>query len=201
MNNYDWIKYVDTYLNINEIINEYFNKMRKSFNHDEIEEKSYYLSIELMRMIPFKGDKQLIINDKSGICLLKNNIDFLINDLDKILQENSDTLAKIKRIRNKYEHEPHNIKAAYSTSSGAYAGIGFYYKNELIPIDTKDMTYIIWDLNILMNKIQKFVYTVEKEHEEEFDIFVKNYIKDIKIRKNIEYNNLYTRIPKWPNDK
>ena len=200
MNKYDWIKYVDTYLNINEMINENFNKIRKSFDHNEIEEKSYYLAIELMRMIPFKGDKKIKISEKSGICLLKSKIDFLINDLDKILQENKETLAKIKRIRNKYEHEPHNIKAAYSTSSGAYAGIGFYYKDELIPIDTKDMTYIIWELNILMNKIQKYVYTIENEHEEEFDIFVKNHIKDIKTRKNVEYNNLYTRIPKWPND-
>jgi len=46
-----------------------------------------------------------------------------------------------------------------------------------------------------MNKIQKYIYNVEKDHKEEFDIFVKEYIKIIKTRKNVEYNKTYVRIP------
>ena len=104
---------------------------------------------------------------------------------------------KIKKIRNKYQHEHHNVKSAFSTGSGAYAGIGFYCKKDLVSINTMELTYIIYDLNILMDKIQDLVYKTEEEHKEELDIFTKEEITIIKNRKNIEYNSTYVRIPRW----
>ena len=59
-----------------------------------------------------------------------------------------------------------------------------------------ELTYIIYDLNILMNKIQKLIYKIEEEHEKELDVFVKETIKTIKKRKNVEYNKTYVRIPR-----
>ena len=197
MGNYKWIESLNTYLYIVERINEHFNKMRRTSDHDEIEEEAFYLCIEILRMVPFGGKEELQIIKKDGICLLKNDIDFLIEDLNKILQQNVEIFKKVKKIRNKYEHEPHNVNSAFSTGSGAYSGIGFYCKEDLISINTMELTYIIYDLNILMNKIQQLVYKIEEEHEKEFDIFIKEAIKIIRKRKNIEYNNTYVRIPRW----
>lgn len=197
MEKYRWIQSINTYLYIVERINEHFNKMRRTSEHDEIEEEAFYLCIEILRMIPFDGKDELQLIKKDGICLLKNDIDFLIEDLNKILQKNAEIFKKIKKIRNKYEHEPHNVNSAFSTGSGAYAGIGFYCKKDLISINTMELTYIIYDLNILMNKIQQLIYKTENEHDKEFDIFIKETVNIIRKRKNIEYNKTYVRIPRW----
>lgn len=197
MNDYKWIESINTYFYIIEQINEHFYKMRRTFNHDEIEEESFFLCIEILRMIPFEGKEELQLIKKDGICLLRKNIPFLIEELNKILQKNGEILKKIKKIRNKYEHEPHNVNSVFSTGSGAYAGIGFYCNKDLVSINTMELTYIIYDLNILMNKIKQFVYEIQREHENEFDIFVKEAIEKIKIRKNIEYNSTYVRIYRW----
>lgn len=197
MEKYRWIQSINTYLYIVESINEHFNKMRRTSEHDEIEEEAFYLCIEILRMVPFDGKEELQLIKKDGICLLKNDIDFLIEDLNKILQKNAEIFKKIKKIRNKYEHEPHNVNSAFSTGSGAYAGIGFYCKKDLVSINTMELNYIIYDLNKLMNKIQQLVYRIEEEHDEEFDIYIKECIKNIKNRKNIEYNKTYVRIPRW----
>lgn len=197
MNKYRWIEYLDTYLYIEERINDHFNIMRRTSEHDEIEEEAFYLCTELLRMVPFKGKDELLLIEDAGICLLRNNINFLMNDLNRILQENEEIFRKVKKIRNKYEHEPHNVNSAFSTGSGAYSGIGFYYKKDLISINTMELTYIIYDLNILMNKIQQLVYKIEEEHNYEFDIYIKKAIETIKQRKNIEYNKTYVRFPRW----
>ena len=197
MEKYRWIQSINTYLYIVERINEHFNKMRRTSDHDEIEEEAFYLCIEILRMIPFDGKDELQLIKKDGICLLKNDIDFLIEDLNKILQKNAEIFKKIKKIRNKYEHEPHNVNSAFSTGSGAYAGIGFYCKKDLISINTMELTYIIYDLNILMNKIQQLIYKIENEHDKEFDIFIKETVNIIRKRKNIDYNKTYVRIPRW----
>ena len=197
MEEFKWIENLNVYLFIVERINNHFNKMRRTSEHAEIEEEAFYLCIEILRMVPFDGKEELQLIKKDGICLLKNNIDFLIEDLNKILQKNAEIFKKIKKIRNKYEHEPHNVNSAFSTGSGAYAGIGFYCKKDLVSINTMELTYIIYDLNKLMNKIQQLVYRIEEEHDEEFDIYIKESIKNIKNRKNIEYNKTYVRIPRW----
>ena len=197
MEKYRWIQSINTYLYIVERINEHFNRMRRTSEHDEIEEEAFYLCIEILRMIPFDGKEELQLIKKDGICLLKNDIDFLIEDLNKILQKNAEIFKKIKKIRNKYEHEPHNVNSDFSTGSGAYAGIGFYCKKDLISINTMELTYIIYNLNTLMNKIQQLVYKIENEHGKEFDIFIKETVNIIRKRKNIEYNKTYVRIPRW----
>lgn len=197
MEKFKWIENLNIYLFIVERINNHFNKMRRTSEHAEIEEEAFYLCVEILRMVPFDGKEKLQLIKKDGICLLKNNIDFLIEDLNKILQKNAEIFKKIKKIRNKYEHEPHNVNSAFSTGSGAYAGIGFYCKKDLVSINTMELTYIIYDLNKLMNKIQQLVYRIEEEHDEEFDIYIKESIKNIKNRKNIEYNKTYVRIPRW----
>ena len=195
MNEYKWIEDINVYLYIVESINEHFNLLKRTLIHEEIEKEFYYLCVELLRIFQFKNISEGVIKD-DGICLLSNDVDFLIKDLNTILFNNNEFFLKIKRIRNKYEHEPHNINSAFSTGSNAYSGIGFYYKNDLISINTMELTYIIYDLNLLMNKVQKYICDVENAHKEEFDIFTKEHINNIKERKNIEYNKTYVRIPR-----
>lgn len=100
--------------------------------YEEIEQHFFYLSTELLRLIPFT-ENSIFLNFKDGICLLKDHISFLEGDLKKILQENSKTFIKIKKIRNKYEHEPYNVNGAFSTgplSHNPKAYILKFYSNK-----------------------------------------------------------------------
>ena len=132
---YEWIGDLIVYLNILEQLNKLFDELMDSSEHDDIEEKFFYMSAELLRLIPFKeerdGSFRLCVDD--GICLLSSSIEELISDMDSILLKHKDILSKIKRIRNKYEHEPHRISAGFTTGSASYKAIGFYYKDEFIP--------------------------------------------------------------------
>lgn len=150
-------------------------------------------------MIPFtenKKDNSIFLNLKDGICLLKDYISFLEEDLKKILQENSKTFIKIKKIRNKYEHEPHNINGTFSTGHSSFSAMGFYCRNELVSLDTIELTYIIYDLNKLFDKLKKYILEIHENNIEELDRFNLEYVEKIKNYDFTKYNKKYVRIPK-----
>ena len=74
--------------------------------------------------------------------------------------------------------------------------MGFYCRNELVSIDTMELTYIIYDLNKLFDKIEKKINRIEFENKDELNQFNKMYIEKIKRIQIINYNKAYTRIPR-----
>lgn len=199
MEKFDWINSIYKYFIILDRINKQFKFLIKTMEYEEIEEHFFYLSTELLRLIPFtenKKDNSIFLNLKDGICLLKDHISFLEGDLKKILQENSKTFIKIKKIRNKYEHEPHNVNGVFSTGHSSFSAMGFYCRNELVSLDTMELTYIIYDLNKLFVKIEKKIDRIEFENKDELNQFNKIYIEKIKKIQIINYNKGYTRIPR-----
>lgn len=194
---YEWIYNIKTYFDITERINEHFNNLKRNSDHSQKEDETFYLCVEILRMIPFKEKEEIKLNKKDGICLLKKHIPFLMEDLQKILLKNVEILLDIKSIRNKYEHEPHNVNVVFTTSSGtSFASVSIHCKEKIITINTMEFTYIIYDLNILMNKIKEYVCKIEKENMEEMDNLTKEIIENIRKRKNVEYNDTYIRIPR-----
>lgn len=199
MDEFEWIWKVDTYMHIVENVNEHFNILRRTKDIEVISDETYYLCMELLRIIPLKYEtkkQKYIIKEDDGICDLNKNINFIIPEINKILQENWDTIMKIIRIRNKYEHEPHNIGAAISAGSGGFATITYSYKNEYITINSMLFTYIIYDINILMHKILEYILVIENSNKEKMCIITNDYIGKIKKRKNIGYNKTYVRLPR-----
>ena len=155
MNDFNWINNINIYFVILDRINQYLKKLLRTIQHDEIEKYFFYLSTELLRLVPFTEDKKehtLFLNKKDGICLLEGCIPFLDADLQKILDENTNSFIKIKQIRNKYEHEPHNVNSAFSTGHSSFSAMGFYCRTELISLNSMELTYIIYDLNKLFDK-------------------------------------------------
>lgn len=199
MDKFDWINIIYKYFIILDRINKQFKFLIRTMEYEEIEEHFFYLTTELLRLIPFtenKKDNSIFLNLKDGICLLKEHINFIESDLKKILQENTKTLLKIKKIRNKYEHEPHNVNGVFSTGHSSFSAMGFYCRNELVSIDTIELTYIIYDLNKLFDKIEKKINIIEFENKDELNQFNKMYIEKIKRIQIINYNKAYTRIPR-----
>lgn len=91
------------------------------------------------------------------------------------MKENSKTFIKIKKIRNKYEHEPHNVNGAFSTGHSSFSAMGFYCRNELVSLNTMELTFIIYDLNKLFDKTEKMINKIEFENEDELNNLI-NYI-------------------------
>lgn len=199
MDKFDWINSIYKYFIILDRINKQFKFLIRTMEYEEIEEHFFYLSTELLRLIPFtenKKDNSIFLNLKDGICLLKEHINFIESDLKKILQENTKTLLKIKKIRNKYEHEPHNVNGAFSTGHSSFSAMGFYCRNELVSIDTMELTYIIYDLNKLFDKLKKYILEIYENNIEKLDRFNLEYVEKIKNYDFTKYNKKYVRIPK-----
>ena len=180
---YDWINDIYIYYRILDKINKQFKILLKTTDHEEIEEQFFYLCVDLLRLVPFKQNKEnekLTLIESDGICLLRKNIDFIMKDLNKILQENTATFIKIRKIRNKYEHEPHNVNGAFSTGHSSFSAMGFYCKTDLVTLNSMELTYIIYDLNKLMDKIEKMICKIQEKDFNELNIFNKDYITKIK---------------------
>lgn len=74
--------------------------------------------------------------------------------------------------------------------------MGIYCRNELVSLDTMELTYVIYELNKLFDKIEKKINRIELENKDELNQFNKIYIEKIKKIKIINYNKGYTRIPR-----
>ena len=82
MEKFDWINSIYKYFIILDRINKQFKFLIKTMEYEEIEEHFFYLSTELLRLIPFtenKKDNSIFLNLKDVICLLKEHINFIEN--------------------------------------------------------------------------------------------------------------------------
>ena len=92
----------------------------------ENEQLFYEIISEILRILPVKKMRgrgettELDLN--SGILLLRSDIEFLLNDFQKIVGNdiNKRILKDMLLVRNKFIHEPHNISAAFWHSVDIY---------------------------------------------------------------------------------
>lgn len=126
--------------------------------HLEKQEDNFFeLTSELLRILPFKIDMEKMtiqLLKKDGILLLKDYFDDLENDYESIVNDNFKTLFQIIKIRNKYIHEPHNIKCVDFSYSRGHTRAGFKYKNEYFELGTEEIIKIVEGLNNTFEKIQ-----------------------------------------------
>ena len=167
------------------------------------EQLLYIIVTELMRVYPVKIPKtkdgnidyeKVYIKD-DGILLLKQYISFLEEDFKKIIANKNciDALQVLLLIRNKYTHEPHNMSFACSVGGENSYSIGMYYKDELFTTSTTIIINIIFELNLIFEKIKTlFIKTVDSldEKYKEYPCY-----KTIIEMKCAEHNKEYTRLP------
>ena len=123
------------------------------------EELFYNITSELLRLFPYKyceKDNSLLLDNKSGILLLSDNIDYLENKYNKILNYDRfhEVLKDIHKIRNKYIHEPHNISYVFSVGGDSICSMGLYYKTQLLSISTISLAPIVYYLNRVFEMIK-----------------------------------------------
>ena len=112
---------------------------------------------DIPRIVPYSFNKKkqkLELKCKDGLLEYSNNILYLINDYENILEKNYDFLDNIRKIRNKYEHKMHGV---IHTESGS---------GSLSLFDYTFLVELIKSINILFSKlvddISIFVYENKK---------------------------------------
>lgn len=151
--------------NINRYLNELININFETHIYDK-EDYFYKITSEIMRLLPYKKDinnpKKLMLDETSGILLLKSKIPFLKQKYNKIIKSNSlqQVLKDILFIRNKYIHEPHNISFSYSVEGNNSCSMGLHYKNRQLSISTITLTPIVYYLNIIFDDIKKIAISI-----------------------------------------
>lgn len=154
-NLYPYFKRLD---NINNDLTKVIrsNKDNDSYQNEEL---FYNITSELLRLLPYKyneKDKSIILDNKSGILLLADKIDYIENKYKKILNFDRfhDVLKDIHKIRNKYIHEHHNISYAFSVGGTSICSMGLYYKNQLLSISSVSLAPIVYYLNKVFEMIK-----------------------------------------------
>ncbi len=149
------------YLRILDNINNYLTRLIENNENNtpyQNEELFYLITSELLRLIPYKRvkkDSKLVLDEESGVLLLKYKRDFIRESYGKIIQFEpfQKTLNDILTIRNKYIHEPHNISYGYSVGRTSIISMGIYYKSSLLSISSISLSPIIYYLNKVFETI------------------------------------------------
>ena len=126
-----------------------------------------------------KNDSVINIDETAGILLLKELKNIILPQYNQLIDECSSILIKMKKLRNKVEHELHNIDNNFILSgNNSYRGFCFFnyiYKDKNISISTDELIRVI-------NKLNKCFSDIQRE--------LANYKRDINLNKNLYYNKL-----------
>ena len=141
----------------------------------ETEELFYQISSDLIRLFPIKippqkkrvlfwkinngrlDYKKAKVDERCGIFLLKSHIPFLLKEYRVMLEDFHlvRVMDVVKTVRNKYEHEPHNISLTSMVGNNTFCSMCVRYKNKLLPMKTQCLENILYDLNRIFTKIKE----------------------------------------------
>ena len=172
-----WLEGIYPYFRILKKINELLIQLKNdNIEIEAIEDDFLELSSEMLRLLPYKLDYDegticgIDVIGENGILLLDKYFGFIKINYDKITKEYFTELSQIIIIRNKYIHEPHNIKCVCFTFGKNDSYACFKYKNKSFSINTNKLTNIIKDINDVFQKIKiKFLNEIEKLESKDKD--------------------------------
>lgn len=137
---------------------------------------------DIPRILPYSFNKEtnkLVINDRNGLLEYEDNIIYLKEGYNDILDKHYDFLDDIRKIRNKFEHKMHDIlKSSYGSGSMIIFNYNFKIGDRIIHIDSDRLIDLMKDLNSLYSRLVK-------------DIIIFAY------EKGLTENNYYLRIARF----
>lgn len=112
---------------------------------------------DIPRLVPYSYDNKkqdLNLDNSNGLLEYQAEIKYIKEDYQNILDKYKDTLNKIRKIRNKYEHKMHDVKYQSSgTGTMSLFDIEFKVNKEFIRIYAGELIRLIKEINILFSKI------------------------------------------------
>lgn len=191
-----WNEGIKDYINILIDINEeILILIGKSVITDLSDFKSLYLNLaqQLLRLIPYKIDKptnkpKLCKTD--GILNFKKDLKFIVNDYNKILNNNPEIFINLKIIRNKVEHLPHIVKFKQGSSGNLdLPEATFMIDEEEYKFYLKEIILSIKELNITFDKIIMELNLFIKNNN--IEVFDSPYYKHYSRIKFLNYNKIF----------
>ena len=118
------------------------------------EELFYQIASDLIRLYPYDQRRKDIKLD-CGILLLRKHIPFLKNEYCRMLTNKQciKALDAIVKVRNKYEHQPHNLRFGFSICGNSSCTMTICYKEKSWTMSAINLTNIVYDLNNIFDKI------------------------------------------------
>lgn len=146
-------------------INNKLIKLTCFKGYDNLQKSDIFLEIcdLIFKIIPTKTlkDDVITIDENSGILLIDEIKRIILPELKEMTDRHNEILNNIKKLRNKLEHEPHNIMKNFILSGqDAFRGfcfITFQYKDKEISVSTNNLIIIINYLNQFFTEIQKYI--------------------------------------------
>lgn len=108
----------------------------------------------------------LFFKETDGLLEYSDEIVYLRENYDKILANHTETLKKVKEIRNKYEHKMHGIKYQSSGSgTNSLFDIEFKLDDKKVKIYAGELIKLLKDINILFARIVQdiSIYAYKKD--------------------------------------
>lgn len=141
--------------------------------YDNFQKSDIFLEIcdLILKFIPTKKLKnnKVLIDEESGILLINEIKKIILPEFQKIEQNHYKIISNLKKLRNKVEHEPHNIVRNFILSGECtfrgFCYITFQYKDSKISVSTDDLMVIINYLNQVFSKIQKYIISQYSKEE------------------------------------
>ena len=165
----------------------------------ENEQLFYEVISEILRVYPLEKRNGEIkgIDMKSGILLLQADIPFLLEEYNRILEEEKykKILVEMMDVRNKFIHEPHNMHACYYVGGKTSCTVGVYYETILCSLSTIKISYIVYELNKVFIKLRKYVLDDIDKYDEKYKEYP-CYIALLKCDFE-QYNKDYPMMPIW----
>lgn len=175
------------------------------YRFSEFEKVTLDIIQDIPRVIPYSYDNKeqdLVLDDRNGLLEYQDQIKYIKEDYQNILDKYKDTLNKIRKIRNKYEHKMHDVKYQSSgTGTMSLFDIEFKVNDEFIRIYAGELIKLIKEVNILFSKIAQeisiFAYQNGKEGHAYYERICRVDFKDFN---EIYESNILRKIGKIMNE-
>lgn len=149
----------------------------------EQERRMDELAIAVPRLVPYSFNKKAgiyEINKADGLMMFSDDIPFLREDYEIILQKHKTFLEKTKKVRNKLEHEMHSARiVAASSGSTSMFSVTYEAAEDELELWAIEIIAFAKDMNILFSKIQRLVKQ---------DMFEQKYYEHPYYRRLIRYD-------------
>ena len=122
------------------------------------------------RLVPYDYDvknQNYRINRRDGLLEFSDQLPFLLEDYEMILQRHGEFLSKVKIIRNKFEHKMHGARlvAGGSVSGSVAFDMTYEVGDQKIELTASEIIRFTKDINCTFSRIQKLIDTFAYENE------------------------------------
>lgn len=136
-------------------------------NSGEYEKPLQEIIDAIPRLVPYVKNKSLgkyVITERDGLLEFSDELPFLKDGYEEILQKNYSFLYNIKQIRNKLEHKMHGVILSGSSSGSTNLfDVTYTISGEDVTLIASDFIIVTEQINVLFSRIQKIVGRFAKE--------------------------------------